>query len=287
LFINFFGWTKVPSPELDDVPIPVFGIGIEHFQTYSIANIAFNPDILKKYGRNSNNLLETQMLIDLALNFIQDQNKDLEYSEKSKYEILNKIDFKGDLEATIQKLTSKTKSNKSQMNDLKLAKDWLSSIDSKSNENLPDGVLNKLINLNLNQSPSKNESNHEINTSRSVILDEPNDKAIMTHKSNLILEIPHYEEKIVYNNENNNKIEIVYKEIKIQLPNVKSMSECELNFESDSIILISLQNNFSDLKISLEKLNANYAIKTDDIEAKFFKKSSILRIRIPLSKSKE
>jgi hypothetical protein len=147
-------------------------------------------------------------------------------------------------------------------NEIEMAKEALNSIKFKSNENdqetfhkLSDNILNDL-----------KISDSNTNTNKKLLIEEINEKCE-----------PSYETKL--NEEPSDKI---YYEIKINLPKINSFNECDLNIENDYIALDTIKSDYKQLKISLKNLSIKYDILNDEIEAKFVKKTSILKIKIPL-----
>lgn len=257
LYINFFGWKKVPAPESDDQPIPVYGVPIEYEADVAIANLAFNPQVLSDYGKHSKKPEETSLLINLAFNYIEDQNTD-SLINKSEYQVLKNIDFKGDVSKWIKKLTSDKQTGKDpgQMSDLELAREAIGS-------NLPDSIINKVMNIELGESKATNQPKSTNEAS----------------KKPLIIEIPSYEEKLVPGKTDTDQ---AYLEVRINLPRINSITECELNVDSSVLILNAIKELYSELKIDLGRYENDHIVDIDNLEAKFVKKTSTLRIKIPL-----
>ena len=256
LYINFFGWNKIPAPKSDDDPIPVYGKEIiQRKDNSSVVNIAFNKTILDKYGYNASNLQERDMLIELAFKYIEEQNKvDVNHNG---FIIIEEC--YGDQKECILNLNN----NKDiSQNEMDMAKEALNSIKLTSND-IDQETMTKLSD-NILKDLKIGESN--VNTNRKVLIEEVNEKIE-----------PSYETKL--NEEITDK---VYYEIKINLPKVNSFSECELNIEDDYLTLDTNKACYKQLKISLTELANRYNILHDEIEAKFVKKTSILKIKIPL-----
>ncbi len=273
LFINVFGWNKIPAPESDETPIPVFGLPVDIFKIYSVVNIAFSPTILEKYGKSSGKAYETELLINLAFNYIEDQNKSI-LIDKTNHEILENVTCKGDVNKCIEKLTSKSSeaSVKPNMSDLDMAKEALNSLNSNSDgSKLPDSVLNKLIGMDLNrEAEPKKKLVEDLEVKTPEISQKPAPK--------LILEIPSYESRIVKNDEGKELFEV-----RISLPKMSSIGECDLNVEQSGLTLNTNKEFYDELKVSFDDLRTTHAVDVDKAEAKFIKKSYILKIKIPLT----
>lgn len=71
-------------------------------------------------------------------------------------------------------------------------------------------------------------------------------------------------------------------ELKIYLPKLNSINECDLDIDDDFITLNADTSLYKPLSVSLSKLNEKYEKQIENIEAKFIKKTSLLRVRVPL-----
>ncbi|CAF0714461.1 unnamed protein product [Brachionus calyciflorus] len=260
LFINFFSWNRIPEPKSDSDPIPVFGKELEYEKNACYVNVAFNPNIMEKYGKNCDNKEELEMLIDLAIKFVENQNKCK--IDDTEFKILNSNTY-GDLSKNISKLTQKT--NDKAKSDLELAKEALGSM-GLGDKNLPDNLLNELAGLSVDKNDSKSL---KVESSESLIqeLDEK--------------QVPLYENKILPDKLDD---KLFYFELKVQLPKIGSFKECDLSFENDQIVLNAL--NYKSLKVSLNNLLGMYSFEHDKIEAKFVKNKSLLKIKLPLISKK-
>ncbi|RNA24184.1 PIH1 domain-containing 2, partial [Brachionus plicatilis] len=248
LFINVFSWNRIPEPKNDSDPIPVFGKELIFDKNVSFINIAFSPQILEKYGKNSNQKEELDMLIDLSIKFIQNQNKCR--IDETNFSVLNS-NFYGDLAQNLVNLTQKQ--SEKLKSDLDIAKEALDSMGLK-NSNLPDNLLNELAGIGMDPSSSKE--------SKRNLIEELDEK-----------KIPEYEEKFIQNNSG------CIHEIRIYLPKISSFKECDLNIDKNEVVLNAL--NYRTLKIALVKNGQNYDFDENKIEAKFVKNKSILKIKIP------
>lgn len=251
-----FSWHKVAAPKSEEDSIPVYGSKLEYDKANAVVNLIFNPEVLEKYGKNAVNKSEQEMLINLAYMYTEDQNEGI-LVDKTKIEILQNALLYGNLDYQISKLTNKK--FKSTMSDLEMAKQALG-----SDSTLPDNILNKLSGVS------------EINISKSDLEVE---------NKNLIEEIgpissPSYEEKLTESR--NATFSKVY-EIRVNLPKVNSMSECELDIDTECLTLNFTNKCYEELKIPMNQLKRDYDFTAENIEAKFIKKTSILRIKISLA----
>ena len=270
MYINVFGWIKIPAPQTDEHPIPVFGRDITYLNDKeSNVNIAFNPDVLVKFGKNGPNELERDMLVKLAFQYIESQNKvEVNYY---KYEIMQSASLFGDLNECIFNL-SKIKSSGNEVNKLDMAKEALNSINSNKND-LPDSILNKIANLNEDDKRDGCVKN-EMTTTVKPLIQEVN----LDGGSS---KLPVYEENVL-KDKNSSNLDIY--DLKVYLPKITSFSECELDIENDLLTLKTSESIYKTLNISLAKFRETHCIMSDEINAKFIKKSTILKVKIPLKK---
>lgn len=247
------------APDSDDDPIPVFGSKLEFDKTNGVVNLVFNPEILEKYGKEAKNKLEQEMLINLALQYTEEQNPEVKVNS-NKFDILKETLFYGNLEYQISKLTNRK--YKPGMSDLDMAKEALGDTESA----IPTSILNKLGNLGNIGDQTSESCNKTIKTKN--LIEEVN-------PTNL----PSYQEKIVQSKEDSGKTVF---ELRINLPKVESMKECELDIDADCITLNVKDNIYDSLKVSLTTIKNDYTFSVNEIEAKFIKKVSVLRVKIPL-----
>ena len=223
-------------------------------------NIAFNPDILVKYGKNATNEMEREMLINLGFQFIENQNDSIKIN-KNKFTILNDQTHNGDLKQCINKLTNKEQSEMSAAN-------LINSLSEEDRKNIPDTIIKKLIGMNLDEETATTNNKQE--KKNLIELIENND-----------FNLPKFNAKIIESKED--EMKAVYN-IKINLIGVNSMNECILDIDqaANSLLLNTSTKVYSELKIPLADLNNKYVIQSQLIEAKFIKKTSILKVKIPL-----
>ena len=254
--MNVFSWKKVAAPKSEEDSIPVYGSKLEYDKVNAVVNLIFNPEVLEKYGKDAANKSEQEMLINLAYMYTEDQNEEIKV-DKNKIEILQNSLYYGNLDYQISKLTNKK--YKSTMSDLEIAKEALG-----PDSGIPDNILNKLSGLN------------DISISKS----EP-----PTENKNLIEEIgplrsPSYEEKFT---ESKNSAFCKIFELRVDLPKINSMNECELDIDTDYLTLNFKNKCYQELKIPIIKLKEEYKFTAENIEAKFIKKTSVLRVKITLA----
>ncbi len=252
--MNIFGWHRIQSPKTEEDPIPVYGSKLEYDKINAVVNLVFNPEILDKYGKDAKNRQEQSMLINLAFQYTEEQNTEIKIDINS-YEILKSTVLYGNLDDQISKLTKRN--YKGGMSDLDLAKEALKGTES----NIPETILSKLGtigNLTYNDLAEKSKN----------LIEELNPNNIPSFEENFI------ESK----NDSSNKLY----ELRINLPKISSMNECELDIDDECITLVVKNLCYDKLTVSLKNLKLSYQFSTDNIEAKFIKKTSTLRVRFPL-----
>jgi len=80
LFINVMDWPRIPAPKSDEDPIPtaggsLFTVSDEHGSSVTVVPVAFNPKVLEDYGIDSPLMKERSLLVNLAIDYVEDQNK--------------------------------------------------------------------------------------------------------------------------------------------------------------------------------------------------------------------
>jgi hypothetical protein len=250
LYANVFGWNRIPNTKTDEDPIPIYGIPLEQIEkNTSVVNLAFNSAILDKYGKNAAKKLEQDMLINLILNYIESQNK-VELNRNA-VKILEGTTCYGDGKKWILKLVGKEGSKQPD-------KEFFDSLSQTEGKVIPESVINKISNISLESG--------EVKKNKNLIqeLDETN--------------VPQYEEKFVETADN----QIAFYEYKIYLLKLNSANEFQLEIDDQYLLLTANERFYKPLKISLDQLRSKYKIQMDNIEAKFVKKYSYLRIKVPL-----
>jgi hypothetical protein len=261
LYINFFSWNHVSAPKTDEDPIPIYGQPIEYQKTDALLNIAFNPSILEKYGRNAKNPLERDMLINLAFDFIEQQNAVV--LARNCYEVAENFVCYGDEKVHVEKFRKLLKRKGSDtVNEV---------FDANNTESMPDdGLLKKFLNMNLNKPTDSAQESHS----------KPAKNLIQELKSNSTESSsrPDFDFKIV----SKNKCELM--EIRIHLEKVQSISQCGLSVDNDRILTLNTNGLYDALNIPLRQYENTYNIDTDNINAKFVRNKCTLKILLALKR---
>jgi len=80
LFINIMDWPRIPAPKSDADPIPTVGgslftVSDERGGSVTVVPVAFNPKVLQDYGIDSSLMEERRLLVNLAIDYVEDQHK--------------------------------------------------------------------------------------------------------------------------------------------------------------------------------------------------------------------
>ncbi|KAK6172273.1 hypothetical protein SNE40_015970 [Patella caerulea] len=275
LYVNFFSWHRIPVPKTPDDPVPAMGSCIEKEKddkgVHAISSVAFNPKVLEEFGREAKNLADQDTLVNLALDYIDDLNK-IKCSRS--YIILPKDNlYKGSLTKLQKSFTKKTSDN-----DKKLNEDFDEMLKTFGplgrSSNSKGSLLEQLATIAVEDDTPPTSSPEK---EPQIILPD----AIKT-KPGLIEEIggddkggietPNYEIEKSWNDKNHAMCCV-----KIFLPKVTSVSECELDISEDDLSLTVPE------KYTL-KLKLVDPIDEDKSKAKFIKKSHCLMVTMPIIK---
>ena len=267
LFINFFEWNRIPAPKTDEDPIPVYGHKIEEMKnSESVVNIAFNNEILKKYGKNAENGEERDMLINLAFQYIQEQNS--VSIDLISFKLLNDTICFGNAEKNTSMLTKEYGKKVPSKAEFNAANEAIKAMESNQ---VPDEetILNNLLKLNINPNAKKCQSSFEENKNHAPLIEDLNPS----------FEVPKFTVEVIEKN-----VEDIILQIKIHLSMVSSISECDLSIDNKKIHLIANKAFYKPLEISLHEYENKYKLNLDDLDAKFIKKSCMLKLKINAKK---
>ncbi|ESO83338.1 hypothetical protein LOTGIDRAFT_236638 [Lottia gigantea] len=286
LYINFFGWAKIPGPKSAEDAVPVMGSSIqeekENGGKYKIVSVAFNPKVLEEFGRDAKNSADLDTLINLAMDYIDQLNK---VKCSRSYSILPKDDlYKGDL-----KKLQKSFSVKSEQKD----KEFSDNFDELSKTFGPlagaskGGLFEQLANIAVDDNTEKTTGVESEQKGPQIFLPDT------VKKPGLIQEIseptqakihkeipkdvtspvtPKYEVEKSWNDKNQGQCCI-----RIYLPDVTSVVECELDISEEELELVVPEK----YKLKMQLVN-----KVDDEHstAKFIKQTHCLVVTMPILK---
>ncbi|XP_072740929.1 PIH1 domain-containing protein 2 isoform X2 [Ciconia boyciana] len=251
LFINVCSWKRVPAPKVPTDPTPVSAGPLEEVSgegdLYSIIDIAYNPDVLQRGEENPEKM---EHLIHLTLKFVEERcNLILSYLYT-----IESFKLKGSLETMQQRLKGRQMPT-------------------------PDLTQNTEKELILDQLLHTMEAEDCRNTP--VLLKE---ESVTQSKVHLIEEITSTEmpeklntpvyEIITVKDANKKPLKI---ELKIELPKVSSVSECDLRISKDDII-IEVPEKYK-LQLDLPEL-----VDEETTTAVFNKGKRVLFVTVPVAK---
>ncbi|OWF46818.1 PIH1 domain-containing protein 2-like [Mizuhopecten yessoensis] len=280
-FINFCSWPKVPKPKSPEDAVPVTGTeitdGRDDCGFYSMTSCAFNPEVIEEYGHDTKSLVDRDTLINLAIDFIEHHHK-VEVSRS--FTLLScDITHKGDITLLHKSFSKKAQKSEQQFEE------QLSELEESFGPlaaGAKNSLLNKLANLSTEESGNSQKSNgHGMGTnndSRSPTIKMPNQTEVrktgiieeISSQSNSKLTCPLYTMDPIRNDCG----DIDQVVVKIQLPGVRSVADCELDISKDDLQL-TVEDRY-DLHLCFP-----CQITDDDAVAKFSKKASVLTVTLP------
>ncbi|XP_055675498.1 PIH1 domain-containing protein 2 [Falco peregrinus] len=251
LFINVCAWQRVPAPRGPGAPTPVSAgrpaEGAAGGDPYSVIDVAYNPDVLQRAEENPEKM---EHLIHLTLKFVEEQC-DLVFSHLYTVEPFK---LKGSLEAMQQRLKGRQvpAPHPSQNTQKELTLDQLlQATKAEDCGNVPVLLAEGSV------TQPKTRLIEEIASS-----DTPEK-----------LSAPVYE-MITVKDANKKPLKI---ELKIELPKVSSVSECDLRISKDDII-IGVPEKYK-LQLDLPEL-----VDEETATAVFNKGKRVLFITMPVAK---
>ncbi|XP_013408362.1 PIH1 domain-containing protein 2-like [Lingula anatina] len=283
LYVSVFGWNRVPKPKIYDTdPIPVMGSKImtsrdeEEDEDIKVVSIAFNPQIVQDYGHEAENPAERDALINLGLDYVQDQQK---VTISRNYKLLDESTlYKGDLAQLRQGLTQRFQKEDDEYNKQMSDLQKMFGPIAESNESL----IGQLSNLTSDDSKVKSSPPVQKETEIRVpgLSKQPSKN---TNKANLIQEVSSSGEKdgrtpkheMCVKDSTGSKPRRV--EVKVHLPEVGSVQECELDISEDDLSLTVAEKY--ELKVTFPE-----KIRDAHSSAKFSTKSHTLTVNLPTIK---
>lgn len=268
MYVNFFEWIRIPAPKTDEDPIPVYGHKIQELKNNeSLVNIAFNTDILTKYGKKAENLEEQQMLVNLAFQYVEQFN---EVSiDTNTFKILADTICFGNVSQNASMLSKEHEKKMSSNADFNAANEVLQAMESNQ---MPDEetIFNNLLKLNIkpNVKNEKSGLDNAINENKKSLIEDLNPN----------FEVPSYNVEIIEKIIDDEHDSVI--QIKVHLNMITSIKECDLSIESKTIKLIANPSFYKPLEISLTEYEAKYKFDLEQLDAKFVKKSCILKLLI-------
>lgn len=256
LFINLCSWKRVPAPHSNSDPVPL-GAGklkemLDELDPVTVIDIAYNPAVLKL---GESDQVEMDHLICLAIKYIEEQHKlALSYSY-----IIEKYKLKGSAEKMKQSLLNmhqkhpvykKTSDERMMSEDLLMQQ--LKNTLTIDHDNKPLSTSTGLI----------NEANSS--TKKKCLIEEISSTELHCEHT---IETPKHKLRVV--KDENGKARKI--ELRVDLPNVCSVSECSLSVSQDDA-LVEVPGKYQLL------VNLPMMVSKDTITAKFSKKTHTLSV---------
>ncbi|NXJ82761.1 PIHD2 protein, partial [Trogon melanurus] len=251
LFINVCSWKRVPAPEGPAEPTPVSAGPLEEAagggDPYSIVDIAYNPDVLQRGDENPEKM---EQLIHLTLKFVEER---CNLTLTSVYTV-ESFKLKGSLEAMQQRLKGK------RMPTPQLGQ-------STKKELTLDQLLHAIEAEDSSRAPALLKEEGVTQSGAHLI------KEIASTETPEELSTPVYE-MITLKDANKKPLKI---ELRVELPKVSSVSECDLRISEDDII-IEVPEKYK-LQLDLPEL-----VDEETTTAVFNKGQRVLFITAPVAK---
>ncbi|XP_064896318.1 PIH1 domain-containing protein 2 isoform X1 [Columba livia] len=211
LFINICSWKRVPAPQTPTDPTPVSAGPLEEVSgegdLYSVIDIAYNPDVLQ---RGEENPEKREHLIHLTLKFVEERHNLI----LSDWYTTEPFKLKGSLETMQQRLRGR------QMPTLNLSQ-------NTKKELTLDQLLQTMEAEDCRNAPAllKKES---VTQPKAHLIEEISSTEMPEELSTPIYNI------ITVKDANSKPFKI---ELKVELPKVSSVSECDLRISKDDVII--------------------------------------------------
>ncbi|KAH9503831.1 PIH1 domain-containing protein 2 [Bulinus truncatus] len=263
LYINFCSWNRVPEPKTPTDPVPVAGVPIIYQEdSFAITSVAFNSKVLEEYGRNTKNPVDGETLIQLALDYIEAQ-QNVKLSRT--YTVLPEdTSFKGNFELVSSSFNDLLSNKNHTLKEDEEIKKVFGSVDTES-------FLYQFSNLSGNHKRTDHLENFGVNekSMKSTLFTTSKNNKLIEEIKEIKPLTPKYKLEMC---DISHKKHLV---LKVELGNVKSVSQCELDVSTDDVMLI-VPGQY-ELKVKLPS-----CVDDEQSKAKFCKKSSTLTVTMPI-----
>lgn len=275
-YINFCVWKRIPPPANSEEPVKVGGSAIGQLKEdkgkAAVTAVAFNEKVLKDYGIEPISTKDQDTLVQIAMDFIERQHSHVRLNRQ--YKILEKT-HKGSIKMIQESLIHAFRT-KERGTDDEMAK-VLGSFAPMAMES-PETLIGQLNTQN-DQSESVKQTELASDRLSGITLNpQPVKKGLIEEIDSTTKTLPEpvYEINTTRQDNTTSLTETVI--VKISLPGVKSVAECELDISKDDISLVV--DDKYELSLSLPQ-----SILEEESSAKFNKKTSWLTLTMPVSSS--
>jgi len=279
LFINIMDWPRIPAPKTDEDPIPTLGGSLftvreDDGSSVAVAPVAFNTMVLQDYGINSSLMEEQRLLINLAIDYIENQNN---VTLSRNFAVMPKsVPCKGPVAKSKDVLLKKVSGQDSAFsNELGALENTFGPLAA----GCKDALLKDLSSITSCDNTDDTSVLQKVPSSSQPELRLPGETAKSGVK--LIEEVNSTETRLVRPDctvdvvgDDSAKLLI----IRIHLPGVSSVSECVLEISDDDVYLLA--PNRYELILPLPK---HTVAVCDKHSAKFSKRTSLLTLTIPVA----
>jgi len=275
LFINIMEWPRIPAPKSDEDPIPTLGgllftVADDDGSTVTVVPVAFNPKVLQDYGIDSSLMEEQRLLINLAIDYIEDQNK---VTLSRDFLVLPRCTLcKGPVakskEVLLKKVGGQDTSFSNRLGDLEKT---LGPLAAGCKDALLTDLSSDSVGANAELEKDASSSQPELRLPGEKA--KPGVKLIEElHSTETHLVCPDSTMDVVNNDFSKQLI------IRIHLPGISSVSECSLEISEDDLYL--LVPNRYELNLPFPK---GAIALSDKQSAKFSKRTSLLTLTVPIA----
>jgi len=281
LFINITDWPRIPAPKSDEDPIPTLGgslftVSDDDKSSVTVVPVAFNTKVLQDYGIDSSLTEEQRLLINLAIDYIEDQNK---VTLSRDFVVLPKSTrCKGPVakskDVLVKKVSGQDTAFSSELSELEKSfgplatgcKDALLKelSSARSQDNAVDNAVNAELLKTLSSEPELRFPGETAKSGVKLIEE--------VHSTETRLVRPECTTDVV--SSDSSKLLV----IRIHLSGVSSVSECSLEISDDDLYL--LVPNRYELALPFPQRTVAFC---DKQSAKFSKRTSVLTLTIPIA----
>ncbi|WAR04668.1 PIHD2-like protein [Mya arenaria] len=267
-YINFCTWKRIPEPANSEEPVKVAGSAVSQISDdrgkAAVTAVAFNQKVLDEFGRDPVRKSDQDILIQIAMDFIEKQHSHIKLNRK--YKVLDRT-HKGSVKM-IQESLSQAFRTKDKDIDENLA-NMVKSFAPLATES-PETLIGQLHKEESSENNLTTEHSFNENLSGIKLNTQPVKKGLI--------------EEVTSNGSDASLPEPVYKletssagdslTLRLELPGVKSVTECELDISKDDVSLL-VEDKY-ELKLSLPR-----TVDDARASAKFIKKTSTLTLQMP------
>jgi len=277
LFINIMNWPRIPAPKSDEDPIPTVGgslftISDEHGSSVTVVPVAFNPKVLQDYGIDSSLMEERRLLVNLAIDYVEDQNK---VSLSRDFIVLPKsTSCKGPIAMSKDVLLKKVSGQEKKLSELSELEKTIGPLAAVCK----DALLKDFSHVTSHYSAGDDSDVQNISVNCQPELKLPGETVKAGVK--LVEEVDSTETHLVRPdctvdvvNDQPGKLLV----IRIHLPGVSSVNECSLEISDDDLYL--LVPNRYELALSFPERTV---ASSDKQSARFSKRTSVLTVIVPV-----